>query len=115
MNPTSARTGDTGAEDPGNDPQSSGPDCWKTPLLSRTDTIIVSDVATLGAAAKGASLPAVHPMPYRDNVLFAIDHEIPVMRSGGHASVIGRDPQPGTNRQFDRAIFVKDYDPVLCR
>jgi hypothetical protein len=43
-------------------------------------------------------------MPYRDNVLFAIEYEISVTHSGGHASMFGRDPQPGTDRQLNRAI-----------
>lgn len=38
INPTSAKAGEMGTDEPGNDPPSLGPDCWKTPLLSESVT-----------------------------------------------------------------------------
>ncbi len=70
---------------------------FRDPILAPVDVITlvsVKEAASLFEVAGMswlAPLPAVHPVPDRHHILIAIDNEIPVMRRGGHAGVIGRD------------------------
>ena len=71
------------------------------------------DLDTMGVVAKDSSSPPVNPVPDRDHFLAAINHEIPVMRRGGHASVIRGNPQPGADRQINRVSGIDRDDAVL--